>query len=193
MTGLTKRVASLGDVQGIWGLFRQAADDIPFDLGSEAAQESILSELMACCTSGLSPVVVDDDKAIIGALLVRRDDFEWASAIAKRFTLRMRQSRRAIGTRAYCARCLLKFSSGKRQSWQASRAGIRLAFLLHSRSWASRMSARQPVAGAICTSGSRNWPTDGGVNSGGQSFRARALRVIAFRRRSPLVRQALVF
>lgn len=77
MTELTKRAASLGDVPGIWGLMKQVAADIPFDLGNEAAQESMLSELMACCTSGLSPVAVGDDKAIVGALLVRRDDFEW--------------------------------------------------------------------------------------------------------------------
>ncbi len=77
MAQLTQRAASLGDLKDIWGLMRQVATDIPFDLESEAAQENILSELMACCTSGLSPVAVGDDKAIIGALLVRRDDFEW--------------------------------------------------------------------------------------------------------------------
>jgi hypothetical protein len=56
---------------------REAAPDIPFDLTNESAQESVLSELMACCTSGLSPVVIGEDKTIVGALLVRRDDFEW--------------------------------------------------------------------------------------------------------------------
>jgi hypothetical protein len=74
---LTQRAASLGDLRDIWGLLQQVASDIPADLGSEATQENILTELMACCTSGLSPIAVDKDKAIIGALLARRDDFEW--------------------------------------------------------------------------------------------------------------------
>jgi ribosomal protein S18 acetylase RimI-like enzyme len=77
MAELTRRAASLSDLKDIWGLMRQAAADIPFDLGSEAAQENILTEVMACCTSGLSPIAVSDNKEIIGALLVRRDDFEW--------------------------------------------------------------------------------------------------------------------
>jgi ribosomal protein S18 acetylase RimI-like enzyme len=77
MAELTHRVASLSDLKSIWGLMRQVAPCIPFDLDSEAAQENLLSELMACCTSGLSPVAVGDDKTIVGALLVRRDDFEW--------------------------------------------------------------------------------------------------------------------
>lgn len=76
MTGLTKRAASLCDLKDIWGLLRESAADIPFDLGSEATQENILTEVMACCTAGLSPVAVAD-KAVVGALLVRRDDFEW--------------------------------------------------------------------------------------------------------------------
>ena len=41
------------------------------------AQENLLIEIMACCTSEPSPVAVGKDKAIIGALLARRDDFEW--------------------------------------------------------------------------------------------------------------------
>jgi hypothetical protein len=77
MAELTQRAASLSDLKDIWGLMRQAAADIPFDLESEAAQENILTEIMACCTSGLSPIAVGADKEIIGALLVRRDDFEW--------------------------------------------------------------------------------------------------------------------
>ena len=32
---------------------------------------------MACCTSGLSTVAECQYKAIVGALLTRRDDFEW--------------------------------------------------------------------------------------------------------------------
>jgi len=77
MAGLTQRAASLGDVKDIWGLMRQVAPDIPFDLASETAQANMLTEVMACCTSGLSPVAVSEDNAIVGALLVRRDDFEW--------------------------------------------------------------------------------------------------------------------
>jgi hypothetical protein len=77
MVELTRRPASLGDLKGIWGLMKQAAPDIPVELGSEAAQERVLSELMACCTSGLSPVAFAEDKVIIGAVLVRRDDFQW--------------------------------------------------------------------------------------------------------------------
>jgi len=77
MVEIAQRAASLGDLPGIWSLMKEAATDIPFDLASETAQESVLTEVMACCTSGLSPVAVGDDKAIIGALLVRRDDFEW--------------------------------------------------------------------------------------------------------------------
>jgi hypothetical protein len=77
MAELTQRTASLADLKDIWGLMRQVAADVPFDVASEVEQESLLSEIMACCTSGLSPVAVDDDKAVIGALLVRRDDFEW--------------------------------------------------------------------------------------------------------------------
>jgi hypothetical protein len=77
MADLKQRAAELNDLKGIWGLLRQTANDIPFDIESEATQENILTELMACCTSGLSLILLDENKAIIGALLVRRDDFEW--------------------------------------------------------------------------------------------------------------------
>jgi len=77
MAETAQRAASLADLKDIWGLMKQAAGDIPFDLESEAAQESLLTEIMSCCTSGLSPVALGDDKSVIGALLVRRDDFEW--------------------------------------------------------------------------------------------------------------------
>jgi hypothetical protein len=77
MAELTQRAASLGDFKDIWGLMGRVAADLPFDFKSEAEQESMLSELMACCISGLSPIAVGEDKSIIGALLVRRDDFEW--------------------------------------------------------------------------------------------------------------------
>lgn len=77
MAELTRRMASLSDVQGIWGLLRQVAGDVPFKVEDELEQESLLSEIVACCTSGLSPVLVDNEKGIVGALLARRDDFEW--------------------------------------------------------------------------------------------------------------------
>jgi hypothetical protein len=77
MAEVTQRAASLADLKDVWGLVQQVADDIPFDLKSEAGQESMLSELMACCTSGLSPVALGEDKEIVGALFARRDDFEW--------------------------------------------------------------------------------------------------------------------
>jgi hypothetical protein len=77
MSDVTQRAASLADLKDVWSLVREVAGDIPFELESEAAQESMLTELMKCCTSGLSPVAVGGDKAIVGALLARRDDFEW--------------------------------------------------------------------------------------------------------------------
>lgn len=77
MGDVTQRAASLADLKDMWGLVRQVADDIPFDLQTEAGQESMLTELMCCCSSGLSPIAVGDDKAVVGALLARRDDFEW--------------------------------------------------------------------------------------------------------------------
>src|SRR5208283_3683739 len=77
MADLKHRAADLAVLKDIWGLLRQTANDIPFDLESEADQENVLTEIMACCTSGLSPIVLDENKAIVGALLVRRDDFDW--------------------------------------------------------------------------------------------------------------------
>ncbi len=77
MAELTQRMAGMDDVQGLWGLLRQISADVPFALEDERAQESMLSELMACCTSGLTPVAVDDEKGIVAALLARRDDLEW--------------------------------------------------------------------------------------------------------------------
>lgn len=77
MAQMTQRTASLGDLRAIWGLMRQVARDIPFDVENEAGQENMLTEVMMCCTSGLSPVAIGEDKAVVGALLVRRDDFDW--------------------------------------------------------------------------------------------------------------------
>ena len=54
MADLKHRAAELADLKDIWGLLRQTANDIPFDLESEADQENVLTEIMACCTSGRS-------------------------------------------------------------------------------------------------------------------------------------------
>jgi hypothetical protein len=77
MTELTRRTASLEDLKGIWNLLRTVAAEIPFNVEDEAAQENMLTEAMACCTAGLSPIALNKEKAVVGALLVRRDDFEW--------------------------------------------------------------------------------------------------------------------
>jgi ribosomal protein S18 acetylase RimI-like enzyme len=77
MAELTQRPASLGDLKGIWGLMRLVAADIPLELDSEAAQESMLSELMVCCTLGLSPVALGEDKSVVGAILVKRNELDW--------------------------------------------------------------------------------------------------------------------
>jgi len=74
---LTQRMATLADMRAIWGLVRQVADNIPADLANEAVQENILTEIMACCTSGLTPIAVAKDKSVVGALLARRDTFDW--------------------------------------------------------------------------------------------------------------------
>ena len=77
MGEVKQRAASIADLKNVWGLVRENAGDIPFDVESEAAQENVLSELMACCTSGLSPIALAEDKSVVGALMARRDDFEW--------------------------------------------------------------------------------------------------------------------
>jgi hypothetical protein len=77
MTELTRRTASLEDLKDIWELLRVTAAEIPFNVRDEAAQESMLTEAMACCIAGLSPIALNKEKAVVGALLVRRDDFEW--------------------------------------------------------------------------------------------------------------------
>ncbi len=77
MAELTQRPASLGDLKSIWGLMRLVAADIPLELENETAQESALSELMMCCTSGLSTVAVGEDKTVVGAVLIKRDEYDW--------------------------------------------------------------------------------------------------------------------
>jgi hypothetical protein len=77
MSDLTQRAASLSDIKDIWGLMRQSAGDIPLAVESEAEQEKVLTEIMACCTAGMSPIVVDSKKEIVGALLAKRDQFDW--------------------------------------------------------------------------------------------------------------------
>jgi hypothetical protein len=104
MAELMERAASLGDFKDIWGLMGRVAAEVPFDFDSEAEQESILSELMACCISGLSPIVVGEDKSIIGALLVRRDDFDWGFRTVRRCMFPTPRSHRATGTKVFCRR-----------------------------------------------------------------------------------------
>jgi hypothetical protein len=77
MTELTHRAASLRDLKEIWELFRQTALDVPFNPGEQAGREKLLTEIMCCCTAGLAPIALAQGKSIIGALLVRRDDFQW--------------------------------------------------------------------------------------------------------------------
>jgi len=105
MADLKQRAAELNDLKGIWGLLRQTANDIPFDLESEANQENILTELMACCTSGLSPILLDENKAIIGG----------DSGTVTRFMCPMLQSRRAIAIKVFWLLCLPKFRVAKFQ------------------------------------------------------------------------------
>jgi len=68
---LKQRAAELNDLKTS-GFAKADSERHPFDLESEADQENVLTEIMACCTSGLSPIVLDENKAIVGALLVRR-------------------------------------------------------------------------------------------------------------------------
>src|SRR5664279_3333736 len=112
---LTQRAASLEDLRDIWGLLQQVASDIPADLGSEATQENILTELMACCTSGLSPIAVDKDKAIIGALLARRDDFEWGFKNSKAVHISYAAIAPATAIKVFVPRSSRKSKSAKRR------------------------------------------------------------------------------
>lgn len=77
MSAVTSQMASLADLGRLWAFLREAAPQIPFQLDSDLDQEEVLSELMACCTSGLSPFVLDAEQKVTGALLVRHDTFEW--------------------------------------------------------------------------------------------------------------------
>lgn len=77
MGEISSRAAALPDLESLWALLRDSADQVPFKLDSDADQEEVLSELMICCTFGLSPLVLDADKKVIGAFLMRRDPFEW--------------------------------------------------------------------------------------------------------------------
>lgn len=76
MSELTQRMASLDDFKEIWSLFQETAAAVPLDLKEEAAQEGVLNEIMACCTYGIAPIAVQAGK-VVGAVLVRRDTFEW--------------------------------------------------------------------------------------------------------------------
>jgi hypothetical protein len=80
MAELVQRTAELTDLKNIWNLLREVAAEVPFDLADEKAQQSVLSELVRCCTSGVSLVAVGPDKAIVGAVMARPDDLEWGMA-----------------------------------------------------------------------------------------------------------------
>jgi hypothetical protein len=80
MAELVQRTAELTDLKNIWNLLREVAAEVPFDLADEKAQQSVLSELVRCCTSGVSLVAVGPDKAIVGAVMARPDDLEWGLA-----------------------------------------------------------------------------------------------------------------
>ena len=78
MSATTPAMATLSDFGPIWTLMREVAPQIPFSLESDTDQEAVLTELMACCTDGQSPLILDPaTKKVMGALLVRRDPFEW--------------------------------------------------------------------------------------------------------------------
>jgi GNAT superfamily N-acetyltransferase len=77
MSNIVQRAASLNDIKDIWGLMKQSASDIPFDVESEVEQEGLLTEVMACCTAGMSPLVVDEKQEVVGVFLAKRDDFDW--------------------------------------------------------------------------------------------------------------------
>jgi hypothetical protein len=80
MAEFVKRTAELTDLKNIWNLIREVAAEVPFDLADEKAQQSVLSELVRCCTSGISLIAVGPDKAVVGAVMARRDDLEWCVA-----------------------------------------------------------------------------------------------------------------
>ena len=82
MANLVQRTAELTDLKNIWNLIREVAAEVPFDLADDKAQQSVLSELVRCCTSGISLIEVGPDKTIVGAVMARRDDLEWGIANA---------------------------------------------------------------------------------------------------------------
>lgn len=77
MSDLAQRSASLSDMKEIWVLMRESAAELPFDVGNEAEQERVLTEVMECCTAEMSPLVVDSKQTVVGALLAKRDQFDW--------------------------------------------------------------------------------------------------------------------
>lgn len=77
MSDLAQRSASLSDMKDIWVLMRESAAALPFDVENEAEQERVLTEVMECCTAEMSPLVVDGKQSVVGALLAKRDQFDW--------------------------------------------------------------------------------------------------------------------
>ncbi len=77
MVDLAQRNASLDDMGELWALMRQTAADVPCSLESASGQERALTEIMKCCTAEFSPVVLDEKRKVVGALLARRDELDW--------------------------------------------------------------------------------------------------------------------
>jgi hypothetical protein len=71
------RIASLDDMGELWALLRRTAADIPCSIEDQSAQERALTEIMKCCTAEFSPLVLDDKRNVVGALLARRDELDW--------------------------------------------------------------------------------------------------------------------
>jgi hypothetical protein len=74
---LKHRNASLADMKDLWALMRQTAAEIPCSIESESDQEHALTEIMKCCTAEFSPIIVDANRNVVGALLARRDELDW--------------------------------------------------------------------------------------------------------------------
>lgn len=89
MADLAHRNASLDDMKDLWALMRQTAADIPCSIESESDQERALTEIMKCCTAEFSPVVLDAKRNVVGALLARRDEFDWGLRNAEKINVSM--------------------------------------------------------------------------------------------------------
>lgn len=89
MADLAHRSASLDDMRGLWALMRQTAADIPCSIESEDEQERALTEIMKCCAAAFSPIVLDEKRNVVGALLARRDELDWGLRNAEAINVSM--------------------------------------------------------------------------------------------------------